>query len=138
MSRYSICLMVLGVGAATLLSSSSARGQEGEFFEGCGVVVSIDVGCVVFIPDNNPFPFGVWRFGGWEQFQAGDCICVSGIVEPCEHLCDFFHCFLESSTLSACIPTLSNWGVITLVLLLITVGTIVIRTRMGAPSFAPC
>jgi len=133
MSRYRIGLMLLGVGTATLLNSGSARGQEGEFFEGCGELVSIDVGCVVFIRDDMPFPFAIGRFAGWEPFQAGDCICVSGIVDPCQSVCDFDYCFLETSILSACIPTLSQWGVIVLVLLLITVGTIVIRTRRRCP-----
>ncbi len=127
MSNCKMSLMVLGVGSATLAYSASARAQP---FEGCGVLaLTPGEPCLAFFPDSGEYPGGL--LGDWGEFQQGDRVFVSGVVEECGSWCTIDACFMEGNTVDVCpaIPTASEWGMIALALLLIIGGTIVIRTR---------
>ncbi len=134
--------MLLCVGSATLAYSASAGAQ---LFEGCGVLglTQPPEECLAFFPDSGTLPRGLGRFGGWENFELGDHIHVAGVLVACGGFCtDEGLCFDADSVIGVClpIPTISEWGMIALGLLVLVAGTIVIRTgkryRYPAGTFA--
>ena len=137
MSNCKMSLMILCVATATLVYSASACAQDGEFFEGCGVlrVKGIEP-CLLFFPDSGEFPRGLGRFSGWENFELGDHIHVADVLIACGGFCTFEGlCFDDDSVIAACptIPTVSEWGMIALALLVLTAGTMVIPRRKVNP-----
>lgn len=122
-------LIILCVGSATFTYTESARAQ---FFEGCGVLyITHPEECLAFLPDSGEFPGGL--LGDWGGFQDGDRVLVSGVVEipKCGTFCNVIGCFLDGNTVDVCpaiIPTVSEWGMIALGLLVLVGGTIMIRT----------
>ncbi len=129
MSNCKMSLMVLCVGSATLAYSASARAQP---FEGCGVLRVTGVEpCLRFFPDSGEFPLGLGRLtgDGWGNFQEGDRIHAAGLLVPCGGFCTFEAlCFDADSVIGVCLPSVSEWGMIALGLLVLVAGTIVIRT----------
>ncbi len=132
MSQRNMSLVVLGVGMVVLLCSVRAAAQEGEFFEGCGVLgITQPEECLAFFPDGAESWYSIGELSDgepWGGFGKGDRIFVSGMVQPCASWC-VSACFSKGSIIEACgdVPAVSQWGIITLALLLVTAATIVMR-----------
>ncbi len=134
MSQRNMSWLVLGVGMVVLLCSVKAAAQEGEFFEGCGVLgITHPEECLAFFPDGAKSWYSIGELSDgepWGGYGKGDRIFVSGMVQACASFC-VSACFSKGSTIEACadVPAVSQWGIVTLALLLVTAATIVIRNR---------
>jgi len=133
--------MIMCTGMATLGFAGNARAQS---FEGCGVL-GLTQGpeeCLEFFADNGEYPRGLGRLAGngWENFQEGDHIYAAGQLESCGGICtDEGLCFEADSLIEICpppIPTLSEWGMVVLVLLILAGGAIAIRNGKRIRYFA--
>ena len=130
MSKCKMSLVVLCVTSATLAYPGSAGAQ---YFEGSGVLALAQPPevCFFFFPDSGEFPLGLGTLGDdWGGFQLGDHIHVAGVLVACGSFCTFEGlCFEADSVIVAwpIIPTVSEWGMIALGLLVLVAGTILIR-----------
>ncbi len=131
MSNCKMSLVVLCVTSATLVYPASARAQ---YFEGSGVLglTQPPEVCLDFFPDSGEYPLGLGTLGNWGGFQEGDRIHAAGVLVACGGPCtDEGRCFDPSDSVFVAwpiIPTVSEWGMIALGLLVLVAGTIVIRT----------
>ena len=141
MSKCKMILVVLCVASATLGYSASAGAQ---YFEGSGVLGLSQPPevCPVFFPDSGEYPLGLGRVGGWDGFDVGDHVYVSGELYACGGICTFEgRCFDDDDSVVVpwpFVPAVSEWGMISLGLLVLVAGTIVIRAgkRYGSSGGA--
>ncbi|MCH7596106.1 MAG: IPTL-CTERM sorting domain-containing protein [Planctomycetes bacterium] len=132
MSKCKMSLVVLCVASATLAYPGSAGAQ---YFEGSGVLrIAGTEPCLLFFPDSGEFPLGLGTLGDWGGFQEGDHIHIAGVLLPdCGGFCTFEGlCFDDNDSVIVAwpiVPTVSEWGMIALGLLVLVAGTILMRSR---------
>ena len=121
-------------GAIDLVVALVASPVRAGDFGDCGLLIQ-EVECVLFQADSG----GLYVLDNYGGLGVGDRVRVTGTLDPgCITSCQQGNGCIHDNTIGSCdgeIPTVSQWGLIGMALVLLTAGaTVLARRRVSAAA----